>query len=101
MAPTSIPSVDRRDYCIRICGIDPTAALVVLRNLIYEFGKTYKVPPELRIQLVGTAILVRFYVSCHPVFVDEVTFGLMNTLCPTINEGLLEAFEPSLLEATA
>jgi hypothetical protein len=96
-----VPSVDRRDYRIRITGVasHSTDDALMKCGALAQSGENF-----VKVQHYPGSTIVHFYATCEPLFVDDVADALMKALCPEINDGLLEAFlEPQeeLLAATA
>jgi hypothetical protein len=85
------PSVDLRDYRIRITGVHPETT----DHALWKCGATRpdNGPKNIvRVRHYFFSTIVHFYSTCDPRFVDDVTFALLEELCPNINDGLLEAF---------
>jgi hypothetical protein len=97
MALQSVPSVDRRDYEIRISGVTPSE----VESALARSGALTSPPNPVRVKHSKFSTLVLFFQRCDPLFVDKTSFALLEILCPNINEGLLEEFEPDLERAIA
>jgi hypothetical protein len=88
MARRPDPSVDLRDYRIRITGVSSadTKRVLARHKQLADSGRV-------KARHFKQSTIVHFYATCKPEFVDRVAADLMTTLCPTINNGLLEEFE--------
>jgi hypothetical protein len=91
---SEVPCVDRRDYQIRISGISPETA----KEALACCGALSQEENPVRVNNNKASTLVWFSQKCEPKFVEDVYFSLMQLICPNINEGLLESFEPAQYE---
>lgn len=96
MAPEAC--VDRRDYRIRITGVSPADTNAALEKC----GALASMDSNpVKVRHFKESTIIHFYVKCDPMFVDLVAFAMLAALCPHINDGLEEAFEPEQLQAIA